>query len=337
MLKNIDPSNKSIKPFKAYKSFVLTNNDSGSGHFVLKAVSGSTYNFSTGSASSQSFGTYIPSASSYSMGTFYDLPNWHGINQLYYKRSSDPFGNFGRNNSKKNNRELNGTARIFSIPRQLFGEEIQPQSIKLSVTTGGQSFDIRDDGDGNLYDLAHSASFAAFKSSSFNRAQGVQSNGSGSEVGNVFYEHGQIVITDTGSYSDSGTSTGHTLEYKATSTLYEHEYVVDVTPSEFNLSTNISTTFERSGSISAAEGTVSMSRFFPPGDQPTGMGTGSLKSFYNAASKVEGFVTHSEFKPYISTIGLYNDNNQLMAIGKLSKALKLNKDANTSIVVRFDV
>ena len=337
MLKNIDPSNKSIKPFKAYKSFVLTNNDSGSGHFVLKAVSGSTYNFSTGSASSQSFGTYIPSASSYSMGTFYDLPNWHGINQLYYKRSSDPFANFGRNNPKKNNRELNGTARIFSVPRQLFGEEIKPQSIKLSVTTGGQSFDIRDDGDGNLYDLAHSASFAAFKSSSFNRAQGVQSNGSGSEVGNVFYEHGQIVITDTGSYSDSGTSTGHTLEYKATSTLYEHEYVVDVTPSEFNLSTNISTTFERSGSITAAEGTVSMSRFFPPGDQPTGMGTGSYSSFYNAASKVEGFVTHSEFKPYISTIGLYNDNNQLMAIGKLSKALKLNKDANTSIVVRFDV
>jgi len=337
MLKNIDPSNKSIKPFKAYKSFTLTNNDSGSGHFVLKAVSGSHYNFNTDSAASQSFGNYVQSASAFEYGTFYDLPNWHGINQLYYKRSSEPYGNFGGNNPKKINRELNGTARIFSIPRQLFGEKIKPESIKLSATSDGQTFDIRDDGEGNLYDFAHSASFAAFKSSSFNRAQGVQSNGSGSEVGNVFYEHGQIVITDTGSYVNVGTSTGHTLNYKSTSTLYEHEYVVDITPSEFNLSTNISTTFERSGSITIAEGSVSMSRFFPPGDQPTGMGTGSLKSFYNAASKVEGFVTHSEFKPYISTIGLYNDNNQLMAIGKLSKALKLNKDANTSIVIRFDV
>ena len=57
MLKNIDPTNKSIKPFKVHKNFTLTNNDSGSGHFVLKAESGSIYNFSTGSAASQSFGT----------------------------------------------------------------------------------------------------------------------------------------------------------------------------------------------------------------------------------------------------------------------------------------
>ena len=112
MLKNIDPSNKSIKPFKAYKSFTLTNNDSGSGHFVLKAVSGSTYNFTIGSASSQSFGTYVHSASAFEYGTFYDLPNWHTINQLYYKRSSEPYGNFGGNNPKKINRELNGNFNI---------------------------------------------------------------------------------------------------------------------------------------------------------------------------------------------------------------------------------
>lgn len=337
MFKNIDPSNKSIKPFKAYKSFVLTNNDSGSGHFVLKAASGSHFNFNTGSAASQSFGNYVQSASAFEYGTFYDLPNWHTINQLYYKRSSEPYGNFGSNDPKKINRELNSTAKVFSIPRQLFGEQIKPESVKLSATADGQTFDIRDDGAGNLFDFAHSASFAAFKSSSFDRSQGVQSNGSGSEVGNVFYEHGQVVITDTGSYVNVGIGTGHTLEYQATTTLYEHEYVVDATPSEFNLSTNLSATFERSGSISVAEGSVSMSRFFPPGDQPTGMGTGSLKPFYNAASKVASYTTHSEFQPYVSTIGLYNDNNELMAIGKLSKAVRLSKDANTSIVVRFDV
>ena len=61
MLKTIDPSDKSIRPFKAHKNFTLTNNDSGSGHFVLRAVSGSTYNFVTGSAHSQSIGDYIPS------------------------------------------------------------------------------------------------------------------------------------------------------------------------------------------------------------------------------------------------------------------------------------
>ena len=45
----------------------------------------------------------------------------------------------------------------------------------------------------------HSVKFRHHKSSSFDRTQGVQSNGSGSQVGNIFYEHGVIVLTDTGS------------------------------------------------------------------------------------------------------------------------------------------
>ena len=335
MLKNIDPTNKSIKPFKVHKDFTLTNNDSGSGHFVLKAESGSIYNFQTGSAASQSFGTYNVTSSKFTMGTFYNLPNWHSINQLYYKRKNDPFGNFG--NKRNTNRELNSTARIFSVPRNLFGEQIKPGSINLSVTTNGVTYDLRDDFDGNIYDFAHSASFAAFKSSSFDRTQGVQSNGSGSEVGNVIYEHGQIIITDTGSYSNVGTDTAHTLKYKATQTIYEHEYMVTIEPHEFNKTMNISTTLDRSGSLTLAEGSVSMSNFFPPGDQPTGAGTGSFKSLYNAASTYEGFATHSEFKPYCSTVGLYNDKEELLAIGKLAKPIRLNNDVTTNIVVRFDI
>tara|TARA_A100001201_G_scaffold106263_1_gene90883 strand:+ start:27 stop:1040 length:1014 start_codon:yes stop_codon:yes gene_type:complete len=337
MLKNIDPSNKSIKPFEVNKTFRLTQNDSGSGHFVLKAISGSAYNFNTGSATSQSFGDYIPSASKFSMGTFYSLPTWHSINQLYYKRSSDPFGCFTSKSIPKTNRELNGTARVFTIPRNLFGEKVKPGSIKLDVTINGVTYDLRDDSDGNIYDFAHSASYAAFRSSSFSRKQGVQSNGSGSEVGNVIYEHGQIIITDTGSYSDAGTNTGHTLTYKASHTIYEHEYLVEIEPNEFNKTMNLSTCFERSGSISIAEGSVSMSNFFPPSDQPSGEGTGSYKTIYNATDKYEGFVTHSEFAPYMSSVGLYNDDGELCAVGKLAKPIKLNQDATTTVVVRFDV
>ena len=90
MLKNIDPSDKSIRPFKAHKNFTLTNNDSGSGHFVLRAVSGSTYNFLTGSAHSQSIGDYIPSASVFRHGTFYDIPNYFMVKNIYYE-NGDPY------------------------------------------------------------------------------------------------------------------------------------------------------------------------------------------------------------------------------------------------------
>ena len=45
------------------------------------------------------------------------------------------------------------------------------ESVDLDTTINGNTFtDIRDDGDGNLYDNAHSASFASFKSSSFSRS-----------------------------------------------------------------------------------------------------------------------------------------------------------------------
>ena len=236
MLKNIDPSDKSIRPFKAHKNFTLTNNDSGSGHFVLRAVSGSTYNFLTGSAYSQSI--LIPSSS-----TYYDIPNYFMIKNVYYE-NNEPYRTYGK--TINNKRELHGEARLFSIPRELFGEEVKPGSVELSVTTNGVTYDLRDDSDGNIYDFAHSASYAAYKSSSFDRQQGIESNGSGSQVGNIFYEHGVIVLTDTGSLVNAGakrngTGTdyeGHTLKYKATRTIYEYEYTITIEPNEYNLSTN---------------------------------------------------------------------------------------------------
>ena len=48
MLKNIDPSDKSIRPFKVHKKWFLNQNDSGSGFLRLNAESGSLFNFNTG-------------------------------------------------------------------------------------------------------------------------------------------------------------------------------------------------------------------------------------------------------------------------------------------------
>ena len=334
MFKNIDPTNKSIKPYKVHKDFTLTHNHSASGHIVLKADGSSTFNFNTSSAASQSFGTYNPFTQKFSLGTYYDIPNWRLINKLYYNNSEKPFEVFGGNNTKVQKRQLHNTARIFNIPQELFGEQIKPGSIELEDTSNGKTFIIKDDGDGNLYDNAFSSSFAAYKSGGFTQ---FPTNGSGSQVGNVFYEHGVMVITDTGSYYNVGTGTGHELKYKATHTNYEYEYMVNASVGEYNGTTNISTTFERSGSMTLVDGTVSMSKFMPAGDRPTEGGVGTFNSFYNATSKYAGFVTHSFFKPYVTTIGLYNDNNELLVVGKLAKAVRLSDDFETNFIVRFDI
>lgn len=335
MFKNIDPNNKSIKPYKVYKDFTLTHNHSASGHFVLKADGSSIFNFNTSSAASQSFGIYNSYTKKFSLGTYYNIPNWRLINKLYYKDADKPYQAFGGNQTKIQKRQLHNTARIFTIPQNLFGEKVKPGSIELEDTSNGKTFIIRDDGDGNLYDTAFSASFAAYKSGGFADFP-TSAKGSGSQVGNVFYEHGIMVITDTGSYYDVGTGTGHELKYKATHTNYEYEYMVNAAMGEFNSSTNISTTFQRSGSVTLTEGTVSMSRFMPAGDQPVN-GVGTFKTSYKAAGKYEGFVTHSLFRPYVTTIGLYNDDNELLVVGKLAKAVKLSDDYEMNFIVRFDI
>ena len=66
-------------------------------------------------------------------------------------------------------------------------------------------------------------------------------------------------------------------------------------------------------------------------------GVGTFKTEYNATDKFAGFVTHSEFRPYVTEIGLYNDSNQLLAVGKLAKPIKesLSGISKNKFRVRF--
>ena len=52
--------------------------------------------------------------------------------------------------------------------------------------------------------------------------------------------------------------------------------------------------------------------------------------------RLKGIVSHSEFSPYITTVGLYDDDFTLLATAKLAQPLKKPKKMDTTIVVRFD-
>ena len=217
MFKDISPDDRSITEFKTYKQFTFTNADSGSGVFGLEGISGSFHNFLTGSAASQSFGVYNEVSKSqghpwhtwYSNGTFFKLPLYYQIRNSYYQYDQIPNpksdntryplytgGNWdrkwphGREDSDWgtiNPRQLGSKVNVITIPQEYFGEEIKPYSLKVLDDSSDVTLDIRDDGYGQLYDYNYSASFAAGTPSS---------NGSGSCVGNVFYEHG--IVTKIG-------------------------------------------------------------------------------------------------------------------------------------------
>lgn len=49
------------------------------------------------------------------------------------------------------------------------------------------------------------------------------------------------------------------------------------------------------------------------------------------------FVTGSSFSPYITTIGLYNDNKELLVVGKLSQPIPISLYTDTTFIVNFDI
>ena len=48
------------------------------------------------------------------------------------------------------------------------------------------------------------------------------------------------------------------------------------------------------------------------------------------------FVTGSDFRPYITSIGLYNDTGDLLAIAKMGSPLKKRQDVDVTVDVRLD-
>ena len=55
-----------------------------------------------------------------------------------------------------------------------------------------------------------------------------------------------------------------------------------------------------------------------------------------SGATVRSFVTSSVFTPYVTTVGLYNDDHELLAVAKLSQPIPLSQDTDSNILVRYD-
>ena len=52
--------------------------------------------------------------------------------------------------------------------------------------------------------------------------------------------------------------------------------------------------------------------------------------------ELANFTTSSLFKPHITTIGLYNNNNELLVVGKLGQPVRVSDETDTTFVLRWD-
>jgi len=131
-------------------------------------------------------------------------------------------------------------------------------------------------------------------------------------IGNVIYSHGMIIITNPNE-ANSFIGKGN-VSFNPTRTVYETQYKCTIRPDEFNYSLNPTL--------------ISGSEYTNP--------VNSNGQCVNVSGDVESFVTGSTFSPYITAVGLYNSNNELLAVGKLSRPIPTSRTVDMNIVINMD-
>ena len=248
---------------------------------------------------------------------------WQSLNVLFYTSGSPLYGNEIKFTTPSINLSVQPTqgtqylnkyhnypsSSIIQIPSQYYGEKIKKKSFQLTETdvTDNNSNNpiIIDDGFGNLYSTnAHHSQSTSAASSSDNY------------VGNIFYDKGIAVITETGSWSGSvdysDLATNYNLKFDSVNTITTHEYNVTLLPEEYNLTTNYSIRSELSGS-----------------DEPMKLNTSTLASEF----------TSSDFQPYITQIKLYQqgDYDTPVIIANLPKPIRKSDKINTRFKIKLDI
>ncbi len=61
-----------------------------------------------------------------------------------------------------------------------------------------------------------------------------------------------------------------------------------------------------------------------------------LQDSSNLSGSVKPFVTGSDFVPYATTIGIYNDNQDLLMVAKLSQPIPMSNYTDMNFLIKFD-
>lgn len=175
----------------------------------------------------------------------------------------------------------------------------------------------------------------------------------GIRIGNVFYAQGLIVLTRESADRLVG---DFKLSYKSTETIYENEYLLIVNPDEFNVSTNpsavvsvgseVSTTIDSDGKIKKVVNNPGVKYIRKKSVLETGevldyrfgssVNTSVSGGFEHWELSGSADATGSFLTPFITTIGLYDNNCDLVAVAKLPQPIKSEPDISVNFIVRFD-
>lgn len=314
MLKEIPKSDIIVRPLKVYKEWTLDENDIS----PIFAKSGSIGNYDV-EIDEKSQGISKISLFRSIKAQFYNNPSTASLLTEVGRRKSY---------ASTDERVLEEDMVVLAVPQSYYGEGIKVGTVVLEDEQLGRTY--TDDGYSNLID-------------------------SGSNIkGNIFYDRGLIVITKD--VVSGSVLSQFTLDYRSTKTIYENEIFIPVLEGEFNYSQNPSAVYEDGGkkivvttsreeSLRKKNNDLVTKSIYDPGIKwvrnskyaiqskldPTKFG-----SFddYEYSGSVDP--TGSYLAPYITTIGLYDNELNLVAVAKLPKPIKSLPDYPINFIIRFD-
>lgn len=131
---------------------------------------------------------------------------------------------------------------------------------------------------------------------------GSESSYTGNEkyVGDIIYNKGLAIITDPIVARYYSTYSRHNLRWKSKQPIYTYNINCTVRESEFNFTYNPSAV------------------------------TGSQ-------SYIQSNISDNNFRPYITTVGLYNNAHELLAVAKLNRPVPRSNNVDMTFVIKFDV
>ena len=296
MLKEIPKSDVIVRPLKVYKEWTLDENDISP--IFAENADGTLIDLDIDEVSN-GFNKKVVYASIKSQ--FYTNPATASLLTEVGRRISY---------ASTNERILENDIAVFSIPQIYYGEGIKPGTVVLEDEQLGRTY--TDDGYSNLK--------------------------YGNQIkGNIFYDRGLIVVAKD--IVSGSVLSQFTLNFRSTKTIYENEIFISVLENEFNYSQNPTAVVEDGGVVNTY--TVQRPGSIRPDDLVT-------KSFYNAGTKIineqfgyyEDYVsldpTGSFLAPYITTIGLYDNELNMVAVAKLPQPIKSTPDYPVNFIIRFD-
>lgn len=301
--KSIPKSDYSIRKFYAYKSWSFV---SGSDVLLLNAEDIVSYDTSQ---------EITIDELTYSKQSLYG-----SINSKYYS-TEDVRSVLGY-------KQLNGKAYVFSVPNEYIGEGIKNGSI--SIFDSNSNITLTDNQSGSLL--------------------------SGSVVvGDIFYNDGIVVYTHTASIANRFIG-NWIFNFKSVQEITENEIFISVGKNEFNVSRNPSAVYTQTKttySIAETENNPAISIInygiqyvrkknvlengnildYRYGSRTTTGISGGFEHYY-LSSSVDS--TGSFLTTYVTTIGLYDNTNELLAVAKLPRPIKLEPSYPINFIIRFD-